>query len=138
MFTIRYQTIGYSVLMVLLVILFFALSDELVMGSVQRRMGSFNSGFYGIISLLTNGCNPIISKRPILKAHYHYIPLPLKASSTTVILRLHPIHFLCLIDFYLNFFVSPSSPPLIITFITGPSSSRFSKHLSVGCIRITN
>ena len=39
--------------------IYFILLDELIIGSVQRRIGPLNLGWYGILSSIMNGCNLI-------------------------------------------------------------------------------
>ena len=39
--------------------IYFILLDELIIGSVQRRIGPLNLGWYGMISSIINGCNLI-------------------------------------------------------------------------------
>ena len=36
--------------------IYFILLDELIIGSVQRRIGPLNLGWYGILSSIINGC----------------------------------------------------------------------------------
>ena len=37
--------------------IYFILLDELIIGSVQRRIGPLNLGWYGILSSIMNGCD---------------------------------------------------------------------------------
>ena len=42
--------------------IYFILLDELIIGSVQRRIGPLNLGWYGILSSIMNGCDIIKTK----------------------------------------------------------------------------
>ena len=55
----------------LLITIYFILLDELIMGCVQRRIGVFNIGFYGILSSIINGCNLLISQYLLPKLHFN-------------------------------------------------------------------
>ena len=48
------------------------LSDELIMGRAQRRIGPFNLGGYGFPPPLINGRNSIISQFPVPKIHLNF------------------------------------------------------------------
>ena len=52
--------------------IYFILLDELIIGSVQRRIGPLNLGWYGILSSIINGCNLITTQLIIPKLHFYF------------------------------------------------------------------
>jgi NADH:ubiquinone oxidoreductase subunit H len=52
--------------------IFFVLLDELVMGTVQRRIGPLAIGFYGILSAIINGLNLAIAQLKLPKYHFNF------------------------------------------------------------------
>ena len=59
--------------------IYFILLDELIIGSVQRRIGPLNLGWYGILSSIINGCNLITTQLIIPKLHFYFGFLPFLA-----------------------------------------------------------
>ena len=53
-------------------LIYFILLDELIIGSVQRRIGPLNLGWYGILSSIINGCNLITTQLIIPKLHFYF------------------------------------------------------------------
>ena len=54
-------------MVIFIIVIYFILLDELMMASVQRRIGPSNLGFYGVIAPILNGVNLIIAQTLIPK-----------------------------------------------------------------------
>ena len=61
--------ISYDTIAILIITgsIYFILLDELIIGSVQRRIGPLNLGWYGILSSIINGCNLITTQCNTIK-----------------------------------------------------------------------
>ncbi len=59
------------IIVIFLWTVFFVLLDEVVMGTVQRRIGPLVIGFYGLLSSIINGINLMIAQFRIPKVHFN-------------------------------------------------------------------
>ena len=142
LFVIIYYLFIYLYLLVIVIVIiigsiYFILIDELVIGSVQRRIGPFNVGWYGIPSSIINGCNLIITQLILPKLHFYFgfnlFPLLFFIISFINYIIIYPFYLINLILSIICFiFISGLS----ILFIILSSFSGNSKYSMLGCIRI--
>jgi len=124
-------------LLVLIVIVFVILLDELVMSSAQRRFGPFNIGVFGLFASIVNGVNLLFVQSFFIMSSYSFVMFSLPLLFLFVLLCLYSISMpLYLLDVYFNFFmfVLASSVLVFVYFLLSYSS--FSKYSIIGSFRI--
>ena len=117
--------------------IYFILLDELIIGSVQRRIGPLNLGGYGILSSIINGCNLIITQLIIPKLHFYFgfqlFPIFFFLFTIISYSIIYPFY---LINLMLSLVLIIIISGLSILFIILSSFSGNSKYSMLGCIRI--
>ena len=119
--------------------IYFILLDELIIGSVQRRIGPFNLGWSGITPSIINGCNPIITQLIIPKYHFNYgfqsFPLFFFIISLNNYSIIYPFYLIA-IELTLIWLIIISSMSVLFIILTAFSGN--SKYSILGCIRIVS
>ena len=130
----------YLVLVCFFIILssiYFILSDELIIGSVQRRIGPFNLGWYGILSSILNGCNLIITQLTVPLLHLYFgfqlFPVLFFMFSIVIYSILYPFY---LVNLMLSLILILITSSLVILFIILTAFAGNNKYSILGCIRI--
>ena len=113
------------------------LSDELIMGCAQRRIGPFNLGGYGSPSPPINGRNPIIPQFPVPKLHFHFGSQSFPISFPPFPPQNHiPPYPFSPVDIYPPLIILIRRMGLSIVRTIFPASPSRSKYSMSGCIRI--
>ena len=104
---------------------------------MQRRIGPFNVGWYGIPSSIINGCNLIITQLIIPKLHFYFgfqsFPIFFFILSIISYNIIYPFY---LINLILSLVLIIIISGLSILFIILSAFSGNSKYSMLGCIRI--
>jgi len=117
--------------------IYFILLDELMMGCVQRRIGPFNLGIYGLISTIINGCNLIISQFLVPKLHFDFMfqlfPILFFIYSLENYILLFPFF---VVEIYFSLMILIWLMGFCIILIIFSAFSSCSKYSMLGCMRI--
>jgi NADH:ubiquinone oxidoreductase subunit H len=107
------------------------------MGCGQRRLGPMNLGWYGILSSIINGRNPIIAQSLVPKVNIHFGYQLFPVLFLLFSLRNHSISSpYQLVDIYLTVPLLIILTGLALVFIIFTPISACSKHSVLGSIRI--
>jgi len=123
-------------LMLLLILVYFILLDELIMGCSQIRVGPFNLGLYGLFSSLINGCNLVISQFILPLVHtigFQSFPVSFFLLSFFNYIMINPFFF---VDVYLSLILVILGSSFSIFFIILLAFSGLSKYSMLGCVRL--
>ena len=126
-------------LFILIGSVYFILLDEFIMGLMQRRIGPFNVGWYGILSSIINGLNLIITQLIIPKLHFYFgfqsFAIFFSWLSLISYNIIHPFYLITIIYSLVLLFIFTA---LSIYFIILSAFSGNSKYSMLGSIRITS
>jgi len=124
-------------LLVLFVIVYVILLDELVMSSAQRRFGPFNIGVFGVLASVVNGLNLLFVQSFFIMSSYSLVMFSLPPLFLFVLLVLFSLIMpLYLLDVYFNFFMFVLASSLLIAIYFLLSYASFSKYSIIGSFRI--
>jgi NADH:ubiquinone oxidoreductase subunit H len=124
-------------LLVLFVIVYVILLDELVMSSAQRRFGPFNIGVFGLLASIVNGLNLLFVQSFFIMSSYSFVMFSGPIVFLLVLLLLFSLIMpLYLLDVYFSFFVFVLASSVLVFVYFLLSYSSFSKYSIIGSFRI--
>jgi len=124
-------------LLVLFVIVYVILLDELVMSSAQRRFGPFNIGVFGLLASIINGVNLLFVQSFFIMSSYSLVMFSGPLVFLLVLLLLFSLIMpLYLLDVYFSFFVFVLASSVLVFVYFLLSYSSFSKYSIIGSFRI--
>ena len=124
------------IISILIVVILWIMSDELIMSFAQRRIGPFNLGWYGITSNLINGLNLIIVQLVIPRVSsnsFSLIVLIFLGLCLSIYCLLPPF---ILLDLWFNILIIIIGLSISIIIIVFISLSSYSKYSLLSSIRL--